>query len=163
MAIDETPAKHIADAPPTMGAFLDMVLDRSEISSERNLTIVLGRAHNSITKWRAGRTYPQDRDMVRMAQLIDFPPETALTYLHYWRASAVGKPHYLQILKRLTASAALLFLIIPQVITPFSFDFMGCDRSALFPHNIHYATFRRLALIIKNFLTYHKFTLFSFC
>lgn len=77
--------------------FLDTARARLRASSDAELSRRLELERDGVRQYRAGRAFPSEDAMLRLAALCDVSPEEALCELNVWRAEhaqrQIGRAH----------------------------------------------------------------------
>lgn len=83
----------------TIDDYLDAARTARDLKSDRELCKALGVSAPVVNHWRSKRSWPSDAAMVRLAELADKEPSTALLNLNYWRAEGAARSVYQDLLK----------------------------------------------------------------
>jgi len=97
----------------SLNDFLNLCKERTNTSSDRNLSRKVGLSHAAIGFYRRGIAFPSDDTIVTMCERAQLDPDEWLLKLNIWRAKGVTKERYMAILKKLSAVflVSLAFII----------------------------------------------------
>lgn len=87
--------------------YLDTARARIGAPSDAALSRRLELERKAVPQYRAGRAFPSEDVMLRLAALCDVNAEEALCELNVWRAEAAQRPERAAIYKRLLAKATI--------------------------------------------------------
>jgi hypothetical protein len=107
--------------------YLDAAIEKQELGSDRQLSLLMDISQSSVTFWRTGKSLPSDKLMVQLAELAGITPEQALLELSYWKADAEEVKSVYRSLMQKTAGAlaALLFAFSLNTSTAYARNIEG--------------------------------------
>ena len=91
----------------TLNHVLDRAKKHSNIKSDSQLGIAIGRSRQIVSMYRTKRAFPDDDSMRALARLADIDENAALLMLNVWRTeSQESKQIYKNILAKISGTAA---------------------------------------------------------
>jgi len=99
----------------TLADYLDLVIEKHDLKSDRQLAKLLEVSHHTIHCFRHSRNLPADNTMIRIANLAEIDPRVALAELGFLRSAWKNDPEtaavYKSILTALPRIAAMLAIV----------------------------------------------------
>lgn len=73
--------------PEILGVYIDLAKQKHRFKSDRQLSLALGLSTSTVNQWIAGRSFPNDGVMIRLATMAGENPDLALINLNVWRSN----------------------------------------------------------------------------
>ncbi len=128
--------------------YMDAARQRQELRSDRALARKMNKAQNTLTRWRTGKSIPNDDEMRVLAQLAGADEEQALLLVNIWCApNEPTREIYRRLLRRLAGSAGLAIAVTASIALGGPPD-SGRNWSVfemISAANVYYGKFRRFS------------------
>ena len=83
--------------------YIELAKEKSNLTSDRALSLEIGISNSNICSWRKGHTVPKEKQLLKLAELAGISKEQAVIEWSFWKADIETKPVYENILKRIAS------------------------------------------------------------
>ncbi len=101
--------------------YLDRALERSGCTSDRKLSLLLGKGIGAVGFYRARGVLPEDDTMLHLAKIAGIDPAIALLDLSSWRTEGEARLTYSKILQKITGCVLIGAALLPSPAYAFAF------------------------------------------
>lgn len=138
--------------------YAERAIKRYGLAGNNALARELGVNKSSISQMSAGKIYPAEATMIKLAELAGMPKEEALIDLNLWRSK--DKPELQKIWQNLAKILGCLILFLSiKVHTPLPSETTIISGNTT--HNIYYVYYQKIKSLFFKYINFYKKYIFQ--